>query len=314
MQNTWLSYPIEEQHGLGRHFATLRPGEYVHMLKVSNVRVRKSHCAKHAPAVLGQRNCLQYWSNPRQSLHIAPISTILCWYNRQAHMLGSARYRRCIRIVDLLGQHLRLHADCILLGKEYTWRPLSQFAGFLVLECFVQYCYRFHNLHLTNTGTQGSSITKEAEIHSDRCLCAGWIVSWGSLLFWRTNLANFCSGCITSILRLHSLYIISRSDDVTWDNVGAATWSSVELNVGIMCACLPPLKPLMNRLFPHALLSTQRITVDSRQENHVRLSAGRDTDGDLKGQDHDRSYTSMSTDLQDSKQKSVQTTVEMQHV
>jgi hypothetical protein len=70
----------------------------------------------------------------------------------------------------------------------------------------------------------------------------------------------------------------------------------------------------MNRLFPHALLSTQRITVDSRRENYVRHSAGRDTDGDLEVQDRDRSYTSTSTDPQDSKHKSVQTTVEMQRV
>lgn len=137
----------------------------------------KAIVLKRTPAILGQRNCLQYWSSPRQSLHIAPISTILCWYNHQAHILGSARHRRGIRIVDLPGQHLRLHTDCVLLGKEYTWRPLSKFTGSLVLKCFVQYRYRFHNLHLTNTGTQGSSITKEAEIHSDRCLCAGWIVS-----------------------------------------------------------------------------------------------------------------------------------------
>lgn len=27
-----------------------------------------------------------------------------------------------------------------------------------------------------------------------------------------------------SILRLHSLYVISVSTDPTWDNVGAATW------------------------------------------------------------------------------------------
>jgi hypothetical protein len=115
---------LEQQHGLGRHFATLYPGEYVHMLKVSNVRVCRSHCAKRTLAVLGQRNCLQHWSHACQSLDIAPISTILCWYNHQAHILGSARHRRRIWIVDLPGSHLRLHADCILLGQEYTWRPL----------------------------------------------------------------------------------------------------------------------------------------------------------------------------------------------
>lgn len=35
---------------------------------------------------------------------------------------------------------------------------------------------------------------------------------------------------------------------------------------------------------------------------------------DLEDQDHDKSYTSMSTDPQDLKHKSVQTTVEMQRV
>lgn len=29
---------------------------------------------------------------------------------------------------------------------------------------------------------------------------------------------------IMSILRLHSLYVISVSKDVSWDNVGASTW------------------------------------------------------------------------------------------
>jgi hypothetical protein len=168
-------------------------------------RVRKSHCTKRTPAVLGQRNCLQFCSNPRQSLHIAPISTILCWYNHQAHMLGSARHRRCIRTVDLPGQHLHLHADCILLGKEHTWGSLSEFTGCLVHECFVQYRYRFHNLHLTDTGTQGSSIPKEAEIHSDRCLCAGWIVSWipfhssaGVLLICAVDASHQFCVCIRS--------------------------------------------------------------------------------------------------------------------
>jgi hypothetical protein len=135
-----------------------------------------------------------------------------------------------------------------------------------------------------------------------------------SLLIQCRSHANLRSGCITSILRLHSLYIISRSDDVTWDNVGAATWSSVELNVGIMCACLPPLRPLMNRLFPHALLSTQRITVDLRRENYVCHSTGRDNNSDLEDQGHGRSYTPMSTDPQDSKDKSMKTAVEMPNV
>ncbi|KAH8650979.1 hypothetical protein BGZ60DRAFT_334095, partial [Tricladium varicosporioides] len=55
---------------------------------------------------------------------------------------------------------------------------------------------------------------------------------------------------LISVLRLRSIYVISVSTDATWDNVGAATWSTVEVNVGIICACLPTLKPLILWIFP----------------------------------------------------------------
>ncbi|KAL9625282.1 MAG: hypothetical protein Q9160_000684 [Pyrenula sp. 1 TL-2023] len=64
--------------------------------------------------------------------------------------------------------------------------------------------------------------------------------------------------CITSILRLHALYTISISEDVTWDNVGAGAWSSLEVNVAVICACLPMLKPLIVHIFPRLLGSTRR--------------------------------------------------------
>lgn len=70
--------------------------------------------------------------------------------------------------------------------------------------------------------------------------------------------------CVTSILRLRSLYIASISKDLTYDNVGAATWSAVELNVAIICACLPMMKPLLVRMFPRLLSSS---TPMSRPEN-----------------------------------------------
>jgi hypothetical protein len=93
------------------------------------------------------------------------------------------------------------------------------------------------------------------------------------------------SGCITSILRLHSLYVVSRSTDITWDNVGAATWSSAELNVGIVCACLPSLRPIIGLLWPRFIRSTQSRSrsrsngggIIVRSTTYVRHSAGRDT-------------------------------------
>ncbi|KFZ18480.1 hypothetical protein V501_01188, partial [Pseudogymnoascus sp. VKM F-4519 (FW-2642)] len=72
---------------------------------------------------------------------------------------------------------------------------------------------------------------------------------------------------IMSILRLHSLYVISVSKDVSWDNVGASTWSMVELNTGITCACLPMLKSLIARLFPRLLGSSRHTSAGDPERN-----------------------------------------------
>src|SRR4051794_3826966 len=72
------------------------------------------------------------------------------------------------------------------------------------------------------------------------------------------------SVCIVSILRLPSLVKAAVSTDFTWDNIGIASWSCVELNTGILCACLPTLKPLLSQLFP-GLLSTGRSNSDYRR-------------------------------------------------
>ncbi|KKK15951.1 hypothetical protein ARAM_002791 [Aspergillus rambellii] len=61
--------------------------------------------------------------------------------------------------------------------------------------------------------------------------------------------------CVTSICRLVALKRISDSSDPTYDNVGAASWSAIECNTGIICACLPTLRPLISRLVPHFLSS-----------------------------------------------------------
>jgi hypothetical protein len=53
-----------------------------------------------------------------------------------------------------------------------------------------------------------------------------------------------------SILRLQSLVAISNSLDPTYDNPPAATWSSIETNIGIICSCLPCLRPLVTRYLP----------------------------------------------------------------
>jgi hypothetical protein len=43
--------------------------------------------------------------------------------------------------------------------------------------------------------------------------------------------------------------------DPFWDNAPAAYWSVVELNCGILCSCLPTLRPLVRRFVPQSLTS-----------------------------------------------------------
>lgn len=61
---------------------------------------------------------------------------------------------------------------------------------------------------------------------------------------------------MTSFLRLYHLYVLAKSKDFAWDNVQAITWSSIEINVGIICACLPTLRPLIRSCFPRLLASS----------------------------------------------------------
>ncbi|RAL12254.1 uncharacterized protein BO97DRAFT_470459 [Aspergillus homomorphus CBS 101889] len=64
--------------------------------------------------------------------------------------------------------------------------------------------------------------------------------------------------CATSIIRLTTIVHLVRSPDFTEGNGLAATWSFIECNVAIICACLPPLRPFIIRFFPHLMPSRAR--------------------------------------------------------
>ena len=84
--------------------------------------------------------------------------------------------------------------------------------------------------------------------------------------------------CVVSILRLHSLYIVSRTTDLSWDNPMPAIWSSTELNVAILCSCLPTLKGLISRIWPR-LLSTGHTGQRSGAGPHPHHSLGHISSG-----------------------------------
>lgn len=58
--------------------------------------------------------------------------------------------------------------------------------------------------------------------------------------------------CIISIVRLYIMatqLFHTQSTDVTWLFIGSSTWTAVEVNIGIVSACLPSLRPIFKAMF-----------------------------------------------------------------
>lgn len=62
---------------------------------------------------------------------------------------------------------------------------------------------------------------------------------------------------IVSILRLHSLTQFVDSTNPTSDNFATAQWSTIELNVDIICSCMPSLRVLLIHLSPKIFWTSQ---------------------------------------------------------
>ncbi|KAK7724880.1 hypothetical protein SLS57_004151 [Botryosphaeria dothidea] len=68
-----------------------------------------------------------------------------------------------------------------------------------------------------------------------------------------TLIIVFLSGafvCASAIARTVLLIPLFNSPDYTWNVVDQYVWSFIEINVGIICASIPPLKPFFSRYAP----------------------------------------------------------------
>ncbi|PYH79720.1 hypothetical protein BO82DRAFT_356141 [Aspergillus uvarum CBS 121591] len=79
--------------------------------------------------------------------------------------------------------------------------------------------------------------------------------------------------CAMSVIRLTTIVKLIRSPDFTEGNGLAATWSFIECNVAIICACLPPLRPFIIRFFPRLMPSRAARSYHPR-EKRPRPSGG----------------------------------------
>ncbi|KAH6847773.1 hypothetical protein B0I37DRAFT_445966 [Chaetomium sp. MPI-CAGE-AT-0009] len=59
--------------------------------------------------------------------------------------------------------------------------------------------------------------------------------------------------CIASLLRFHFLDFTLLMEDPPWVAADISTWANVEINLAIIIACIPTLKPLVENLCPRLL-------------------------------------------------------------
>ncbi|MCJ1393209.1 hypothetical protein MMC18_006081 [Xylographa bjoerkii] len=76
--------------------------------------------------------------------------------------------------------------------------------------------------------------------------------------------------CIISILRIISIFSISLAD-ITYTKVPTDIYSILEPSLGIICACLPILRPIFDRILPASLLHSHPAT--SRRASHPAFKA-----------------------------------------
>ncbi|KAI8241651.1 Satratoxin biosynthesis SC1 cluster protein 4 [Colletotrichum sp. SAR 10_99] len=58
-------------------------------------------------------------------------------------------------------------------------------------------------------------------------------------------------GFVSTIIRLQVLAVFGNSIDPTWDYVPVVWWTTIELGVVIVCACLPMIRNLVEKWFPN---------------------------------------------------------------
>ncbi|KAJ5918281.1 hypothetical protein N7454_010656 [Penicillium verhagenii] len=64
---------------------------------------------------------------------------------------------------------------------------------------------------------------------------------------------------LVSILRLNSLINFASTTNLTWDYVSIGYWSTIECDVGVICACLPAIRSLLRRVSPGLFGDTENV-------------------------------------------------------
>lgn len=91
------------------------------------------------------------------------------------------------------------------------------------------------------------------------------------VFIWQWHRANSFSVCIASLVRIYFMTFLKTSIDITWIMGDVFIWSSVEPCVGILCACLPTIRPLLRLAFQRlwGSLNAERTPGPSNSNSNV---------------------------------------------
>lgn len=73
---------------------------------------------------------------------------------------------------------------------------------------------------------------------------------------WPLTQLFISSATLISVLRFQSLVHFANSANPTWDQWNIAWWSTIEVNVSIICTCLPSIRLILAHMFPRVIGSS----------------------------------------------------------
>ncbi|KAH7154029.1 hypothetical protein DER46DRAFT_687672 [Fusarium sp. MPI-SDFR-AT-0072] len=106
----------------------------------------------------------------------------------------------------------------------------------------------------------------------------------------------FCLGIFTCLISLVRIKFLNIGTDITWHNVESASWSVSELCCGIICACVPTLRPLLSG---HERGSSHNQSSYARHENSRSIVTTRQTGTSRSHEMHDLPRTLHSSESKD---------------
>lgn len=68
------------------------------------------------------------------------------------------------------------------------------------------------------------------------------------------------------MIRLHTLVVFTKGSNPTWDQANVVNWSNIEINVGILCACLPTMRIMLTRSVPRIFDSARGMSPSSSKK------------------------------------------------